>query len=282
MKSYLHPVRGVRENSAVTFAGYGLVILAWTFGAGIFALIPALLWGEDLASWQVYFISFVQFVPIFAAIVGATLLFKRSPLTLISFDAKFSWTNFKIGAISWLAILLSATGLSLLANPGSLKYTFNLTSFLPAIIVLICLLPIQVLSEELFFRGYLPQSLTRTKLSENSIFLISTIAFALPHLLNPEAQSEPVWSLIAYSAMGFGWIYAAKKFGGLEIAIGAHLANNFFGLTIVGYENSVVAPSSIWVGPAANMQSSAIALWITVGIWLLIIKRINIRKQTSN
>lgn len=273
MSSYLRPIRGLNENAAMTFAGFGLVILAWTVGAGIFALIPSVIWGEDLAPWQVYFISFVQFVPILAAVVGATYLFKRNPRTLISLDGKFSWKKFRLGVFSWGAILLSTTGLSLLLNPSSLKYTFEVSNFLPALIVLISLLPIQVLSEELFFRGYLPQTLSRTKISDGLIILISTLAFAFPHLMNPEAQSEPVWSLIAYSSMGFGWLFAARKLGGVEVAIGAHLANNFFGLTIVGYENSVVAPSSIWVGPAANMQSSAIALWVTVGIWLLILKR---------
>jgi hypothetical protein len=62
------------------------------------------------------------------------------------------------------------------------------------------------------------------------------------------------------------------------VAIGAHLANNFFGLAIVGYENSVVEPSSIWVGPEAKMQFSAIALWVTIGIWLLIVKKLKVSK----
>ena len=281
MNSYLRPIRGLQENATMTFVGFGLVIFAWTFGAGIFALIPSLIWGEKLDAWQVYFISFVQFIPILMAVIFATLLFKRKSLTLITNDRKFSWQKFRIGVLSWLAILTSTTTLALILNPESLKYTFDLGRFLPALLVLICLLPVQVLAEELFFRGYLPQALSRTKISDGLIILISTLVFAAPHLLNPEAQSEPFWALIAYSAMGFGWIYAARKLGSLEIAIGAHLANNFFGLTIVGYENSVVAPSSIWVGPAADMQNSAIALWVTVGIWLFIVTRISQKRHLT-
>lgn len=277
MIDYLKPVRGQTENAAMTFVGYALIFLAWTIGAAIFLILGTIAFGED-QPWETFAVSLGQFIPILAAVIGATYLFKRKPITVITSRGHFSFKIFCIGALSWGGLLVLGSLMSWALDPSSLKFTFNLTTFIPALIVLILLLPIQVSAEEVFFRGFIPQSLSRTKLSDGLIVLISSLLFAVPHLLNPEAQAEPLWSLLAYTAMGFGWLQAAKWFGGLEIAIGAHLVNNFFGLAIVGYENSVVAPSSIWIGPPAQMQSTAIALWVIVGIWLLILKKIKTAK----
>jgi membrane protease YdiL (CAAX protease family) len=278
MIDYLKPTRGRSENAAMWFVGYAIMFFAWTIGAGIFALVPSIAWGDQLEPWQSFFASFFQFVPILGSVIGAAYLLGRKPITLITSRGSFSTKNLLFGILSWSSILLVASLIGWAADPASLKFTFNLGTFAPALLVLILLLPIQVCAEELFFRGFIPQSLSRGNMPAGFVVLISTLLFAAPHLLNPEAQSEPVWSLIAYSSMGFGWLMAAKWLGGLEVAIGAHLANNFFGLAIVGYENSVVEPSSIWVGPAAEMQFSAIALWVTIGIWLLIVKKLKVSK----
>lgn len=277
MIDYLKPIRGRSENPGMTLIGYLIISLAWTVGAGTFALVSAAAWGKSPQPWQAFVSSFGQFIPILIAVIVAIYLFGRKPKTLITSRNKFSYGNLIVGMMSWGSILVLSSLLGWAANPDSLKFTFDLTTFIPALLVMILLMPIQVSAEEVFFRGYIPQTLSRTKISSGFVVLISSLLFALPHLLNPEAQAEPLWSLLAYSAMGFGWLVAAKWFGGLEIAIGAHFINNFFGLAIIGYENSVIAPSSIWVGPAAQMQSAAIALWVSVGIWLLIIKRFRAR-----
>ena len=274
MKNYLKPIPGNNETSLMWLVGYLINLLAWTFGAGVIALAAGMIWVDEKAPWQTFFASFIQFIPCLLAVLIATKLFGRRLLTAVTSEPKFSFRNLRFGILSWTAVLGAGTLISWAADPTALKYTFNISTFAPALMILLLLLPIQVSAEELFFRGFIPQSLSRTKMPEGLVVAFSALIFALPHLLNPEASSSLIWSLIAYSAMGFGWLMAARWLGGLEIAIGAHLANNFFGLAIVGYENSVVAPSSIWVGPAAQMQSTAIALWVTIGIWLFIVKKI--------
>ena len=281
MKNYLKAVPGNKETSLMWFTGYLINIFAWTIGAAVFVLVADSFWSSEKEPWQTFFVSFIQFAPCLIAVLITTKLFGRKVLTVVTSEQKFSIRNLRFGILSWMAVLGTGTFISWAADPSALKYTFDISTFAPALLVLLLLLPIQVSAEELFFRGFIPQSLSRTSMSDSLVITISTLIFALPHLLNPEATSDPVWSLIAYSAMGFGWLMAAKWLGGLEVAIGAHLANNFFGLAIVGYENSVVESSSIWVGPEAQMQSSAIALWITVGIWLFIVKKLRVSKLNS-
>lgn len=278
MNNFLKPVPGKTETTLKWFAGYIINFFAWTFGALLFAYAAGIAFSGKLEPWQSFFVSFIQFVPCLIAVIYAVKLFGRNPLTVVTSESKFSFKNLRFGIFSWIAVLGIGTLISWAAEPSSLRFTFNISSFLPALAVLLVLLPIQVSAEELFFRGFIPQSLSRTRMSEGLIVVISALIFAAPHLLNPEASSQPIWSLIAYSAMGFGWLMAAKWVGGLEIAIGAHFANNFFALVIVGYENSVVSPSSIWIGPEAQMQGSAIALWITVGIWLLVVRKLRVKK----
>lgn len=278
MNNFLKPVPGKTETTLKWFAGYIINFFAWTFGALLFAYAAGIAFSGNLEPWQSFFVSFIQFVPCLIAVIYAVKLFGRNPLTVVTSESKFSFKNLRFGIFSWIAVLGIGTLISWAAEPSSLRFTFNISSFLPALAVLLVLLPIQVSAEELFFRGFIPQSLSRTRMSEGLIVVISALIFAAPHLLNPEASSQPIWSLIAYSAMGFGWLMAARWVGGLEIAIGAHFANNFFALVIVGYENSVVSPSSIWIGPEAQMQGSAIALWITVGIWLLVVRKLRVKK----
>ncbi len=281
MNNFLKPTPGNSETSLMWFVGYLINFFAWTVGAATFAFVAGGIWQDELEPWQSFVVSFIQFAPCLVAVLFAVKLFGRKPLTVVTGQTKFSFKNLRFGIISWLAVLGIGTLINWAADPSALKYTFNISTFLPALFVLLLLLPIQVSAEELFFRGFIPQSLSRTRISEKLVVAISAVIFATPHLLNPEAASEPLWSLIAYGAMGFGWLMAAKWLGGLEIAIGAHFANNFFALVIVGYENSVVSPSSIWIGPEAQMQSSAVAHWVTVGIRLLVVKKLRVKKLNS-
>ena len=99
--------------------------------------------------------------------------------------------------------------------------------------------------------------------------------FGLPHLSNPEANSQIVVSLIGYTLTGIGWGWATYKSGGLELAIGAHIVNNIYALTIVGYDNSAVSASSILKTNELNMTISTISSLIMLIIWIAILGRNN-------
>ena len=273
MKDFFEPVRGQNENAVSLFLSFMAILFAWTFLAALFVIVPSIIWQLNPKPWQMLFIALFSFVPIAPTFILISKILGRKVLTFITINSKLSIRKFFIGAGTWAILLFVGTLISFLVDKQSIEYVFNWQGFLAALLVIVVLLPVQVLSEELVFRGFIPQAISFFKIPKNLVVLLSSLAFAVPHLMNPEAKDDPLWSLLAYGALGFAWLTAAKWFGGIEVTFGAHLVNNFYGLALVGYQNSVLNSSPIFIGPSPQMNSTAIAMWITVGIWLLIIKK---------
>jgi hypothetical protein len=72
------------------------------------------------------------------------------------------------------------------------------------------------------------------------------VLFALPHLANPEVAGEDLIRIIGYVAIGFGWAWVTLRDRTLELAIGAHAANNISAALLVGYVGSAIPSVSFW------------------------------------
>ena len=107
-----------------------------------------------------------------------------------------------------------------------------------------------------------------------TIVVASGVLFGAAHLSNPEAQQDPLISLVGYSLADIGWGWVTYKSGGLELAIGAHTINNFYALLIVGYSNSAIAGAAIWTTPEVDMKESTISSLIMMGIWIFALRRV--------
>jgi hypothetical protein len=70
--------------------------------------------------------------------------------------------------------------------------------------------------------------------------------FALPHLANPEVAGEDLIRIIGYVAIGFGWAWVTLRDRTLELAIGAHAANNISAALLAGYVGSAIPSVSFW------------------------------------
>ena len=173
---------------------------------------------------------------------------------------------------TWGLLLIGETAVKMITSFNKLEVTFRPETFLPTLLVSLVLLPIQTASEEMLFRGALPQNLSRHLRQPIVVVILSSVLFGAAHLMNPEALSRPIISLLAYSAVGFGWGLVTQKSGGLELAIGAHTINNFYGLFVVGYRNSAIRGSSIWMLPNINMVESMILSIIMVMIWIVMLR----------
>jgi membrane protease YdiL (CAAX protease family) len=175
---------------------------------------------------------------------GMRRLHGRPFAALIHPGRSFRWRWMALSAGAWL--VLSAAGDAALAflHPGS--YTFVLE---PQKLILYALLALffittQVASEELLFRGYLTQAFG-LRGGFWAAWLAPAVWFGLLHLANPEVGAYGVWmTLPIYIGMGLllGWV--TLRSGGLELALGLHLANNLYGTLLVS------APSSALPSPA--------------------------------
>jgi len=227
------------------------------------------------------FLLLLMFVFAFVALwFGVTKLHKRKFLSLANAQSKLNWNKIFFSFFLWIIIGVIAECLVYSFQPENYQYTFNLWSFLPLLLICIFILPIQTSFEEFFFRGYLLQgfSLLTEKLNLpkglNSYFIpliITSLLFGLVHGSNPEVEKYGFWIMQANyvgAALFLGILVIMDE--GLELALGAHAATNFYGACFVGYEASAIQTDSIFKLNNIN-PSLSLGIFVISGIVFVLI-----------
>jgi len=143
-------------------------------------------------------------------------------------------------------------------------------------------IPIQVYAEEMLFRAYLwnwaavletafMHSL-RKGWNRNSLrntwlpAVISGLLFAAAHAANPEiAQADAlnrILLLLHFFLFGLFLMLVTILDGGIEAAVGIHLANNMFTLVILNYKGSALPTPSLFLTESVNPAGSLLFLCI--------------------
>jgi len=128
---------------------------------------------------------------------------------------------------------------------AELKIQTDIKAYLPLLLITLVLVPFQAASEEFLCRGYLNQALIKCIRSPWIVFFLTSAGFAALHAWNPEAQGQ-MWPYLA-SIFTFGMAMCVLLYfeGGIESAIGAHIANNIFVFGLLGYADSDL-PDTAW------------------------------------
>jgi membrane protease YdiL (CAAX protease family) len=222
-------------------------------------------------TWRAAFAILISFLPLLlATLLTYRALIDREIFHLFSAISVFRFTRVLWGAVVMSGLLLALTLPDLLINRGSYTWRFELSAYLPYLLIALTLIPLQSSAEELFFRGWLQQWIDNGR---RPIWLISTISaliFAAPHLANPEVADQLLLATVGYGATGFmlAWVTARDKT--LEIALGAHGANNILSGLLISSTNSALPSVSLWSTPEVNWgwsSLSALAI-IPIFIWL--------------
>jgi len=233
---------------------------------------------EDLATiralpaWSSATTVLISFLPLLIATLLAYRIFlKKNLKSLFTSHDKYSYKRTWIGFAS-LALISSAFGsIDLILNWDSYTFSFKASAFLPYLLIAFTLLPIQTTAEELFFRGWIQRWLDNGKKKQWSISILSGAIFSLPHLANPEvAGKELFFPIISYGATGFMLAWVTYRDKSLELAIGAHFANNLLAALLVSSQDSALPSVSLlsvqevaW-GPAALFS----VIMVPIFIWL--------------
>ena len=272
MSEFLRPVRGKSETGLLMGLSTWSVFFVWmVFGSAIAIYATSRMTGLN----GEYLSVTIRFALLWLLAWFAPRVFGRSSRTLLSATGDFRWRWLAIGSGAWLAITLAMVAVEQLLSPTTFTYTFELGRLPLMVAILFVVLPLQTSAEELLFRSLVPQSLAAAIRSRLVVALLSGLLFALPHLSNPEVGEDFGWALLAYGALGAAWTAAVIRTGGIEVSIGAHLANNAFALLVVGYGNSALSSVSIWVVPASSMAIDAAKSLVGVALWLLVIHRLS-------
>ena len=195
----------------------------------------------------------------------------RRPLsTLITPASSVDWGRLLQGFGVWFLLAALMSVVEALLYPGRYVWSLDLPRLLPLVFLALIFIPIQTGAEELFFRGYILQM---AGLLLRNIWVLCTISgllFGLPHLLNPEASVNYPLLGFYYFAFGFTLAYISLRDGCLELALGAHAANNFFSVIFANYTITVLPTPSLFTITVLDALYSvpAALVGLAIFVWL--------------
>ena len=93
-----------------------------------------------------------------------------------------------------------------------------------------------------------------------------------PHFLNPEASVNYPLMGLYYFSMGAFLAYITLRDGRLELALGAHAANNLFSVLLANYKISALPSPSLFTVSVLDATYSVPAALVGMGIfiWLFV------------
>lgn len=245
----------------------GVVRDGWRAGSSAGAL-PGM---DTLSGFVALMLASVFFI---CGIYLAMRFLHQRPLrTLITPAHSIAWGRLFQGFGLWFGLAVLMSAVEALLYPGRYVWSLDMRRFVPFVFLALIFIPIQTCAEELFFRGYVLQA---AGLRLRNIWTLSTISgllFGLPHLMNPEASVNYPLLGFYYFAFGFSLAYISLRDGRLELALGAHAANNLFSVIVANYTITVLpSPSlftitvldAVYSVPAA-LIGMAIFLWVFAG-----------------
>ncbi|MDE5423746.1 CPBP family intramembrane metalloprotease [Ancylomarina sp. DW003] len=205
------------------------VIIASNNGEGDFSnILDFEAQGIDLnLGLALMIISFAVGLWVLKAIVEA--YHKRTLSEQINGTKKIRWNRFFYAAGIWGGLMLINLIAEYFLNPGDFTLNFNVSTFIPLVLVALLLIPFQTTFEEVLFRGYLAQGVARWTRSRWMAAILPAVLFGLMHYANPEVKEYGFWVMMPhYIIFGVFFGLMAVLDDGIETAMGAHAANNAF------------------------------------------------------
>lgn len=222
-----------------------------------------------------YLALFASFLPMFIAPFLIWRYFNRLPMVrLISVAGRIRWGMMARAACVVFIVYVVATAIEYRLDPDAFDGMARQTDWAGWLILTLITLffcPIQAASEEILVRGYathtLVQVLRRLRVSPSAgiwlAYIITSLFFAWLHAANPEADGQFWPYMVSVGAYGLGMCVLLHMEGGLESAIGYHIANNIFVFSVFGYVDPGLPNSAIFWLPEIDI------VWIDVATEIL-------------
>ncbi len=223
-----------------------------------------------------YSLILMSFIPMILGIFAAVKwVHGRSIKSVLTSHTHFRWGRVLQTMLVFWAIAGALGFITHLLGWSEYEYVFDPSRFAVYALISLLFIPLQSAAEEILLRGYLNQGLGKYIKNPWVVFFITSAGFAALHLGNPEAikgaeNGTLILTMSSYFAFGFIACILTYMDGGLESAIGMHVANNLFASTIMGYNDSVLPTPTVFnttLDPAKDM----ITLVISMSLMLFIL-----------
>ena len=193
------------------------------------------------------------------------------------------WRGFWV----YLLLLAAVFFVNYLLNPEDLRVVIEPRRLAVFVALVLALVPIQAAAEEVMARGYLLQLFGLATSNVLVLSVIGGILFAVSRLANPgfPAVGEGFWIACAHFAV-FGFVLAAVtlKDGGIELAVGAHIANNVFAFPMVNLDEMLLDTPSVFelLDPSLVYVDLAGTIVMSVAFYLLVFRNFGRKDKTGN
>ena len=182
-------------------------------------------------------------------LIGLIWLFhnKRSYKKTINGTKRVRWNRVAMGAACWASLMLAYYAVDYALNPSNYVFQFNLSSFIPLVIISLLLIPLQTSFEELSFRGYFAQGMAALTKNRWAALIVPSVIFGLIHITNPEVKEFGFWIAMPQYIL-FGMVFGLVSIldDGIELAMGVHAANNVFLSLFITHSSSALQTSAVF------------------------------------
>ncbi len=155
---------------------------------------------------------------IFLLFIVVKFLHKQSIRNLTTSRAKIDWSRVAFAFILWGAISITMTMVDIYLSPDDYVFNFEINRFLILAVIAICLVPLQTSFEEYMFRGYLMQGIGNIFRNKWVPLIVTSVAFGLLHIANPEVDKLGNIIMIYYIGTGFFLGILTLMDEGMELA----------------------------------------------------------------
>ena len=204
---------------------------------------------------------------------------QRPVRSLMTGHARFRWRLAGLSAAVTFGIAVLFLLLDLLLPPHNTEFVLDASAFLSFLPLVLILVPLQVLAEEVIFRGYLLQIVGRYARRPAVVVLVPSLLFWGVHLANDPVQLGGFWAVIDYGIISFYLTYVAVRGNGLEHCFGLHLGINLFVFTILGIDNAWYPTPTLFLVGQGNFAIGAVATALICGAHYWLVLRPALRRE---
>jgi membrane protease YdiL (CAAX protease family) len=219
----------------------------------------------------------LMIIPFIAGLIAFFLLIKplneRTIAQTINGTSSIRWRRFFISALVWSVLSGLYLVVYLKFDPANFTINNNTVSLIFLALISILIIPFQAAFEEVLFRGYLMQGFAVMVRNRWFPLIMTSVLFGLMHSLNPEVREFGFFTMMPQYIM-FGLVFGIATImdDGIEVAMGAHTANNVFLCIFVTNSSSALQTSALYEQKNIYPWAEFAGLLIASVIFILVLK----------
>ena len=244
-------------------------LVKWFFGLPlifiIYIILTMVMPHREMGQRMSIFLNIISYAAFIMVTIVVVSRFLKFPfLKMLSGGMTFRARPFGIGFAAMAVAGAGSTFIRMAVSPEDFTYTLRSgwpVDFLLAFV----LVALAAFLEEILCRAYVAYFVSddmETRGKQKLYYcLASAVVFTVFHFQNPEVQGpQAIYAMVFYFIMGFALMAVTLRTGGIEAAVGIHLANNLVNAWLFTYKDAALITNAVWthsnnIGPAMVVQT---------------------------